>query len=714
MTFRTLALMACIGTCVGALHGQEAAKPISRAEVMGRLAAGEPPSYVAHLVKLRGTAFSVTVDYLDMIRLAGGDGILVERLSTASIASSGTSYLADPPFASLAKCAQFEQIGSYDRAKQECEAAVKSDPASPWPLLAMSRCLERLMETKAAKEQANRAVQLSPELAGAHARLNASLSSVSDSEISASHLRAARLLQNEGKNEEAWAEVREAIRLEPDNPLNHSTLASMYGDDMVDASIAEFRKIVNLQPYDAEARLQLADFLEEHGDMPGAVAETLTAVNYSPSALDPHRALIDLYKTSNDTEEEIQEHKRFLRLVPDAHEDRLNLAELLWQKHQMEESAVECEELIRRIPHDTGQDYSDAQKKQWLGQAHNMLGNVLYAQEQIDEAIAEYQLAEQLLPEDGVPISNLANILAVQGRLQQAVDQYRLAQDLNFNDTNVTVALGIALARLGNLDSAKDEFDRALATDPDNDGARTSLAHVYQLKGQLGQATAEYERVLVSHPDSAVAHNNLADIYATSPDPQYRNPVAALKHAKRAVELSKMGSPRAEQATFLATLAEALGANGKSEEIVPTLRQAAAADPTSALVHRSLASALASAGDHPGAGAEYEQVVRLQPDSASAQNELAWFYATCPDARYRNPLAALQHANRAMELLDTDSPGSERAAFLDTLAEALLVNGRHQEALNAEERAVDADPNNIEIRKRVDRFREAVRLLAIP
>src|SRR5690348_9513093 len=117
---------------------------------------------------------------LDMIHLAGGDGILVDRLSGASMAQSGAAYTADPPFADLAKCAQFEQIGSYDRAEPECEAAAKADPESPWPRLALSRCLDRLMQIEAAGEQANQAARLSPEIANAHASLDAFLSSLTD------------------------------------------------------------------------------------------------------------------------------------------------------------------------------------------------------------------------------------------------------------------------------------------------------------------------------------------------------------------------------------------------------------------------------------------------------------------------------------------------------------------------------------------------------
>src|SRR5437016_13672353 len=61
--------------------GQQA--PLDQAEILGRLAAGNTPSHIAHLVKTRGVSFSVSQDFLYRVKLAGGEGILTERLLSA-------------------------------------------------------------------------------------------------------------------------------------------------------------------------------------------------------------------------------------------------------------------------------------------------------------------------------------------------------------------------------------------------------------------------------------------------------------------------------------------------------------------------------------------------------------------------------------------------------------------------------------------------------
>jgi len=69
----------------------------------------------------------------------------------------------------------------------------------------------------------------------------------------------------------------------------------------------------------------------------------------------------------------------------------------------------------------------------------------------------------------------------------------------------------------------------------------------------------------------------------------------------------------------------------------------------------------------------------------------------------------LSHARHAVSLLQRPPvpSGEESAAFLDTLAEALLLNGQAKEALATEERAASLDQKNPELQKRLERFRKA-------
>jgi len=85
-----------------------------------------------------------------------------------------------------------------------------------------------------------------------------------------------------------------------------------------------------------------------------------------------------------------------------------------------------------------------------------------------------------------------------------------------------------------------------------------------------------------------------------------------------------------------------------------------------------------------------ERWVELAPDDPQALNALAWQLVTCA-VDQREPARAEALVTRALDLLGepADDAGREqRAAYLDTLAEALLQLGRTSEALTAQREAV--------------------------
>ena len=76
--------------------------------------------------------------------------------------------------------------------------------------------------------------------------------------------------------------------------------------------------------------------------------------------------------------------------------------------------------------------------------------------------------------------------------------------------------------------------------------------------------------------------------------------------------------------------------------------------------------------------------MQLKPDDLDAQMNLAWLRATCAEASLRNGDAAIEHAQRAMQLC-----GGQRPDALDTLAAAYAEGGRFPEALAAARKALE-------------------------
>ena len=99
---------------------------------------------------------------------------------------------------------------------------------------------------------------------------------------------------------------------------------------------------------------------------------------------------------------------------------------------------------------------------------------------------------------------------------------------------------------------------------------------------------------------------------------------------------------------------------------------------------------------------KYREALRLDPDLAEAHNNLAWLYATCDDPKFRNPHAALEHAQRSVELTQWKDGNS-----IDTLAEAYYVNGNYQQAVDTQKKALELEPDNKELQEHMARYRKA-------
>lgn len=95
----------------------------------------------------------------------------------------------------------------------------------------------------------------------------------------------------------------------------------------------------------------------------------------------------------------------------------------------------------------------------------------------------------------------------------------------------------------------------------------------------------------------------------------------------------------------------------------------------------------------------YQQAIQLAPDNQEALNNLAWLLLTAEEHSLRDPTTALALAERAVAL-------GESAPVLDTLATALWMNGRQEEALAKETAALALATSNKDFyRRQLGHFR---------
>ncbi|MBN1626433.1 MAG: M48 family metalloprotease [Deltaproteobacteria bacterium] len=83
----------------------------------------------------------------------------------------------------------------------------------------------------------------------------------------------------------------------------------------------------------------------------------------------------------------------------------------------------------------------------------------------------------------------------------------------------------------------------------------------------------------------------------------------------------------------------------------------------------------------------YERILKLDPNHATALNNLSWLLVTSPDVDMRDPQRALSLAEKAVELERTP-------VFLDTLAEAYWANGLTEKAIETIKEAISLEKDD--------------------
>ena len=85
------------------------------------------------------------------------------------------------------------------------------------------------------------------------------------------------------------------------------------------------------------------------------------------------------------------------------------------------------------------------------------------------------------------------------------------------------------------------------------------------------------------------------------------------------------------------------------------------------------------------ARADFDKYIQLQPDNAEGNNDIAWFLATYPDVKVRDPAKALSLAEKAVAA----KPNAYE--YLNTLGVVYYRLGQHPKAIETLQKAIQAD-----------------------
>jgi protein O-mannosyl-transferase len=308
-----------------------------------------------------------------------------------------------------------------------------------------------------------------------------------------------------------------------------------------------------------------------------------------------------------------------------------------------------------------------------VSEAQNNLGAALAAEGRFDEAIEAYRKAIQIRPDDANALNNLGMALAARGQFDDAIENYRKAIQIYPDDADTQDNLGAALTSKGRLDEAAQCYQRALAIDSDFAKTYNNLGILLAKQGRITEAIEHYQKAIELNPDNAKIYDNFGKLLVT----QGRTP-EGVEQFQKALEVAP------DDADAHNELANAFFAQGRWDEAIEHYQQALKQMPDSVHAHYQLGLALQCRGKSAAAIAQFQKVLELDPLHVTAQNNLAWILATCPDTSLRNGPKAVELAQQAARLSAGTSP-----QILDTLAAAFAEAGRFPDAITTARQALD-------------------------
>jgi Flp pilus assembly protein TadD len=171
------------------------------------------------------------------------------------------------------------------------------------------------------------------------------------------------------------------------------------------------------------------------------------------------------------------------------------LGKALLENGQVNEAIAQCQMALEIVP-----DYAEA---------HYNLGNALFQKGEADDAIAHWQKALEFRPSYAEVYHNLGVALLQKGQVNEAIARWHKALEIKPNDAEINYSLGIALFQNGQVNEAIAQWHRALEIKPDYAEAHDNLGVALAKNGQVDEAIPQFQKALEIKPDNAEACNNL-------------------------------------------------------------------------------------------------------------------------------------------------------------------------------------------------------------
>ena len=315
------------------------------------------------------------------------------------------------------------------------------------------------------------------------------------------HLKLANRYLSEQKTDQAIAELKQVVALDPGNIEAQGNLGVLlYFRRDYAGAIPELRVALKAQPelWKIQALLGMAENLA--GDRQAGRDDLETAFPHLADQkvqLDAGDVLIDLYSNSGDLD-------KAASIVATLLASRPTDASLLYLSYRIHSDLANRAILTIAIADPTS------------AELYRTMARELAKQGETDKAIADYREALRVdprLPGAHTDLGNLFYHSSDEKLKAAAASEFQAALVANPSDEKAELAMGVLAAQSGDLKSAFTDDSRALQMEPNDSDACTELAKVLIQMDRNDEARQLLERAVQIDPSNYVAHFRLGTLY---------------------------------------------------------------------------------------------------------------------------------------------------------------------------------------------------------
>ena len=426
------------------------------------------------------------------------------RLMTRRQPKEAVKYLnraltLDPAYAPahLYLASAFRTLGKLDDARQHLEIAKDLQPDNPFSELWLGEIALAQRQMKLARTHLENALRLNPSQSEAHALMAQIATVLGDKETAKKHAQAARQPTRHSQlSDPLWWDVLQAGVTAP----LHAERGRRYMADgnYVDA-VAEFKVLISRTQKDIDVWLDY-----------GVSLHHIERYNDALAALKHAQMLLR-------TDEDVQKKKKPHEIAYLQAQTYNHIAQIYYETGQTDAAILTGQKAVQLFHNGVG----DAQLPDKTGDSAyttflaNVYANLAMAYEdigQLEQAIAQYQKALQLMPKRGALHRDIAGVYWKMRRYIEAAPHYKIVIADDATDMPAVYRLGLIFLTKEDYEAAIAAFKKVIELDAAHVRAYEAMGIAYQELGEVSAVIDAFERVLQLEPDNKNASEILKEL----------------------------------------------------------------------------------------------------------------------------------------------------------------------------------------------------------